>query len=284
MHIWRRTIGAHTVSSGADEVVAGAYLPKGGKFHSVQGELHAISNGSKSVLLIQGYGFGGEMIELDESTSSDYDEIWDEQVVKAADFTTVADTNVIDWDWLTEDVGPAIVPGQSNLNALVGMEVGSKEIIPPRMEWLSWAKSRQGGWEVGTPDTYNASDFKTFRSNRKLVADRPSALMLAFSAPALDEVRLITADKTPANLGEWWMLSNMRETLRDMGKMQAGISETGAESPMVDASQVIADLVAPDMSDPSTSLFAPTTWTVFCTATWHLELPGDSLPNTLDAR
>ena len=185
-------------------------------------------------------------------------------------------------DWDTGDSGPEIEPGEMDMNDLLGLAIREKELIPPRMEWLSWAKSRQGGWIAGTPDVYQPSDYKTYRSTRTIVADVPSMALLGVSSPSFTDV--VTQIVSPGTVAEWAVLGNLRLAMEQMLLGQIGLTEAGAESPHADIGQFIAELAAPDMLDESTSLFVAMTYDVMCTATWLLDMPGSSIPGTIDGR
>lgn len=285
MRVIARTIGAQTIAGNTDRVLAACPLPKGGRLLSVHGELHMIGEESQSTAQFMAYGIGGEMVPIvDPVTTITYQAIWDDVVVKSNDPSLAAATPRIDFDWITDDATPQLEPGEMDIDALLGLTQGQKEFLPPRIEWVSWAKSRQGGFAAGTPDTFLPSDFKTFSSKRRLIADVPSALMIAISSPLLDETEEVATHVPPSTAGEWYMLQNLRDTLRDMGKAQAGLIEAGAESPYADASTVIRDVVSKDMLDESTTLYNSMTWDALIVATWLLDFPGDSIPKSIDGR
>lgn len=285
MRVIRRTIGAQTVGAGIDRVVGSAPLPKGGKVLSVTGELHVIGGEAMQVDEFSAYGFSAHLVPIqDPETAILYGRLWDDVVVKAFDPSIVAATPTLDLDWETADLSPEIEPGEVDVDALLGMTQGAKELMSPRLEFISWAKSRQGGWTAATPDVFVGSDYKTFGTKKKLMAEVPSVALIGFSSPSLDDVREQAAELSYATAGEWYMLQNMNETLRDMGKMQAGLSETGNIRPGSDATTLLMDLIAPPMLDESTTMYSVQTWDVLCVATWVLELPGEDLPRTLDGR
>lgn len=285
MMVIARTHVAQSIGTNADVVMGGMPIPTGGKLLSVQGELHIIAaNEDQPVIGFNGYGFGGELVPIVESdVADDYQEIWNNVVVKASNLTTTAGTNNLDFDWDTADSGPAIEPGEVDVDALLGLTQGQKTFIEPRMNWVSWAKNRQGGFIAGTPDDWQPSDFKTFRSKRRLTADVPSAAILAVSNPLFDTVIAASADLTPANEGGWYMLQNMRDTMRELGKFQAGLSDTGAESPGADASALIETIIAKSLVTDA-ALFLDIAWIAMCSATWVIDYPDDSIPRTLDGR
>lgn len=285
MKLIARTNGAQAVAANADVVLGAMPIPKGGTLLSVQGEVHVISaDEDKPVIGFYGYGFAGELVPIVASDVADaYQDIWDNVVVKASDLTTSAGTNTFDFDWDTADTGPMIEPGEIDIDALLGMGAGQKTIIEPRIEWISWAKNRQGGFIAGTPDDWQPSDFKTFRSKRRLTAEVPSAALLTVSNPLLDDVRGAAANISPSGENEWWMMTNMEDTMRTLGKMQAGLSETGAETPGSESAQMLKELVAQPLLTDS-GLWLDASWIAMVSATWVIDYPSDSVPRTIDGR
>lgn len=273
------------MSGNVDRVVCAVPLPKGAKLKGVQGEVHVIGEEDRPTNKFSAWGLSGHMVPVEEAeTALAYGTLWDQVIVKAQDPTTAAATTTLDWDWDTAVTGLEIEPGEMDINSLLGSTPFDKEFMAPRLEWVSFAKGRQGGFAAGTPDTWLPTDYKTFRSKVQLTAEGPSAAMIGFSSPLLDEVMTGGSHVTPSSAAEWYMLQNMRDTLRDMGKAQAGLIEATGDHPYADASTLIGNLVAPDMLDESSTLYQAISWRVMIAATWLLEYPGNSIPNSIDGR
>jgi len=286
MKIIARTIGARAVASNTDRVLLAMPIPKGGVLESVQGELHILaSTEDQPIAKIMAYGITGEMVPIVAADGpTEYQDIWDNVVIKALDPTQSAGTIRLDFDWDTAVTSPAVEPGEIDTDRLLGMTQGQKTFLGPTLEWISWAKNRQGGYTAGTPDDWQPSDFKTFRSRKRLVADGPSAALIAVSSPSLDDLREEAAHLSPATESQWYMMQNMRDTMNEVGKFQAGLSELTAETPGLDASALIEELIAPSMLDENTTIYLATGWIAFASATWVIDFPNSSIPNTLDGR
>jgi len=283
-----RSIGSLNVAPGSDRVLVAMPLPKGGAVESVTGEIHIIGGEGSSVNKFMAWGFSGHVVEiLDPEESVEYNAIWDDIVSKAVDMTTLAGSSTVDINWDTLDGGPEIEPGEVDVNALLGMTHKDKELIPPRLEWISYAKSRQGGYvsETSATDTWTPSDYKTFRSRRKIRAAQPSAAMLAISSPSLTDTEVASSFKPPNTAGQWYMLQNIRDTIKEMGKAQAGLMEANDDLPFELATVMLQHhMLAPDMLDETTTQYLARTWTSQINCTWVIDLPGDSIPRTLDGR
>ena len=284
MIVIARTIGSTPVGGGTDKVLVGMPLPKGGKLISVSGEIHMVGEETQDTGKWMAWGLSGQLIPVvDPQVPITYDTLWDHNVVKASEVEVAVGVS-FDWDWDAIDSTPEIEPGSIDIDALLGMTQNQKEFIPPRVEWVSWAKSRQGGFALGSPDSFLPSDYKTFRSKRTLVAEEPSMLLIGISSPTLDETELGGAQVTPNSIPQWFMLQNMEATLRDMAKAQAGLLEVGAESPYSEAATLIQNLIARKMLDVAPTGYNSMSWKALVAATWVIDLPGDSIPKSLDGR
>lgn len=270
------------MAADSDIVVASAPIPQGGSLVGVSGELHMIGVEGASIQQISSYGFGGEVVPVvDPEATVNVEALWDTLVPKAIDPTIVAATTVIDVDWDDQDTTPQIEQGEVEMNQLLGIAEVNKQIFTPRLEYMSWANSPQGGWVAGTPDVWNPSDFKTFASSRKINADLPSYAMLAVTSPLTDDEE--TSESTISGAQEWAMLENLRSIMEDMWRINVGLVEAGAESPYAEVSALIEELVAPSIIQPAAAKLIAQTYTVFCRARWIIDMPDSSVPRVLKA-
>lgn len=282
MRVISRTIGSAQVGNNTDSVVGWCPVPQGGKLLGVQGELHVMGLEGLSTKTFQAWGYSAHLVPVDDAeTALDIQTLWDQVVVKSLDPSSSAGTVTVDLDTDTVDSTVEIEPGEMDINELLGLTIEEKEIIAPTLRWMSWAKSRQGGFIAASPDVFHPSDFLSFRSNRRLTADAPSMALLGVSSPTLDEE--VTAITTPGTVGEWGILMNMELALEQMLLGQIGLTEVGAETPYADIAGFIGELAAPDMLTPVSTL-VNATLTVLATCTWLIDLPDTSIPRTIDAR
>lgn len=288
MIIERKTVIAGLLAAGADVVCAWAPIIPGGTLLEVTGELHMIgpaaATGVTDTDSFSAFGFGGELVpDVDPENSIDFNALWDNMVSKPVEMNIVGNAGEMDWDWDTGDATPQVEIGEIRLNQLTGLDDPTKQIFPPRYEFTSFAKGRQGGFQAGTPGFYQPTMYKTFRSRRKLMADKlPHYALLAVSSPDMDQEQ--TTKTTLSGEAPWQMLMHLKDAMSDMWKMQtATLTESGAESPYDDVSLVIEDLIAPEMIQPATDLIIPTAWSFLCTANFRMEFPDSSTPRTLKA-
>lgn len=218
---------------------------------------------------------------VDPDSAIDINTLWDNMVTKPVVPTQAAATSTVDFDWDTADAGPDTEPGEVDVNELLGLLDPTKQIFPPTLEWMSFAKGNPISVAAATPDTYTPRSFKTFRSTRRLRGDGSSYALLAVSSPSLDREQV--TETIDASASAWAILENIKNVMNDMWKAQVGLMDVGAEGPYSDISAKIADLVAPAPINPSASLLDPMQYTCFCIADWVLEIPDTTIPSTLDA-
>jgi len=284
VRVIRNTTQTMILALGTDEVCAACPVPAGGKLLSVQGEVHVIGLEAAPTTQFAAFGFSGELIEItDPDTAVTMDVLWDQHVTKTVDPTETAGISTVDFDWDTVDTSPDVEPGEVDANDMTGLFERTKEIFAPQIEWMSFAKGQPVAVAAASPDTYTPRAFKTFRSQKTLMADTPSYALLALSSPALDQHENEAARVTLGNAQRWAILENLRNVMNDFWRINTGMVEAGAESPYAVISSAIGDLVSPLMIDPDTTLLDPMSYTALCRATWVLDLPGSSIPSTLAA-
>jgi hypothetical protein len=287
MKVLRKQLVGVVVSAGADKIFAWAPIPEGGKLLSVTGALHVVSaNEGVGLQTMKGYGVSGELAPVQDPDSVDsLDVLWDHVVTKPTELSLTAATPGLDWDWDTSDTGPDVEPGEVDINTMINALSPTKEIMAPRLEVLSYAKSVNGTFRQvdSATDEWVPTDYKTYQSRRRLVAENgPAYAMLAFSSPTFDREET-TPSEIVNNVKEWTMLANLRSIMQDMWKMQMGGTEAGAIEPYRSASELIEHLVAPDIVQPGSEILASSTWTVFAETTWLLDLPEQAAIGMLKA-
>jgi len=278
MLIVRKQIVAVIVSAGTDKVMAWAPIPEGGKLVSVQGALHLLGTEETPLDQIKGYGVSAELVPVVDPDAvalggATLDTLWDYEVTKPGD-VAVSTTAGLDWDWDNSDTGPDVEPGEMDINTMLNALSPTKEIMAPHLEIVSYAKTRPGTYheETSGTDQWVPVDYKTFRSQRKLVAEgMPHYAMIALSSPTFDEE--LTGPDLIDTVTEWTLLGNLRSILQDFWKIQAGAAASGAVEPYATAATLIERLVAPPIIQPSTALLTPGTWSALCETTWLLDFP-----------
>lgn len=288
MIIHRQTVAAGSVASPTDSVVAWAPIAPGGKLLSVTGELHMLGPEGVQINRITPYGFSGRVEPvIDPDGTLDMNTLWDQMVSKPEENTASAGNDVLDYDWDSSDTDPDVEVGEMDINALSGMMDQGSDIFQGRMEYVSFAKTPRG-WAAGTPDTYNPTDVKTFRSTKVIAKpsmNMPAYALLAVSSPELGEEEVSHTMLGGVNASrDWSILQNLKNVMEDFWRINTGMIEAGAENPYDIASAAIENLVVPELVQPSTAIIESATWTWFCRAEWVLDFPDSFVKGVLDGR
>lgn len=274
------------VAADTDRVIAWAPIPAGGTLLGVQGEIHVIGPEGKTLLQTVVYGFSGRVEPvIDPDGTLAMDTFWDNMVSKPGPVSVTAADNKLDYDWDTTDADPDVAIGEMDINAVSGMPDQGSDIFKGQIEHLSFAKGGRG-WAAGSPDTYTPTDFKTFRSSKKIGAGKlPAYAMLAFSSPILTEeetAHTMLGGTTAAR--DWAILGNLRNVMQDFWRINTGMVEATAESPYDLASLAIENLAAPEIVQPATAIITTAQYTVVCQAEWLLDFPDAMVKGIIDAR
>lgn len=257
-------------------------MPGGAKLLGVSGEIHVIGAEAAPSNQLSAWGFSGEVLPLPDIDSSiDINVLWDNLVTKPVLPAVVAETSQVDVDWDTANSDPDVEAGEIDLNEMFGIVDATKTIVKPQLEWMSFAKGNPIATLAGTPDTYTPRSYKTFRSNRQIRVDLPSYAMLAISSPNLSQQQVTESTDTTARF--WATLRNFKEVLGDMWRGEVGMAEAGALKPYDDITDFIAQLIAPAIIDPSSTLLDPMQYTCFMIAEWIMDIPDNAIPNVIEA-
>lgn len=276
---------AQIIAANADKVVAWAPIPPGGTLVGVTGEIHVMGAEARTIVETSVYGFSGRVEPvIDPDGVLNMDTFWDNMVSKPGS-VAIDGTVQLDYDWDTTDTDPDVSIGEMDINAVSGMPDQGSDIFKAQLEHLSFAKNGRG-WAAGTPDTWVPTDYKTFRSSKKISAGKlPAYAMLAFSSPIIDQEETAHTMLGGADSArDWALLSNLRNVMQDFWRINTGMIEAGAESPYAEASLAIENLAAPEIVQPATAIIKTDSFTVVCQTQWVLEFPDSMVKGVIDAR
>ena len=128
------------------------------------------------------------------------------------------------------------------------------------------------GFEVGSPDTYIPRDVFKIRSRRRMRAEQHAVAMLGLSVPALDDTTTVVWNTDTE--AEWMQRKYLEMVLEQAWIDLVGLSETGAESPWVDASILLEEFLEPTVVEEVTAAWTPQALECFTACTWDISVPG----------
>ena len=254
-----------------DAVITAFPLPAGSILNQVWMDIHIIG-GETPINSMGMFGVTGYILPiLDPDQTPVLNDVWDFQVPKSDDMLTGAGTDSLDTDTFTALVTtPDVEPGQLDLNFI---EVGNvvKKVIS-RREWISFASSPTG-FEGGAENIYRPTARFKINMRKRYKVHGASYVMVAVSSPDLTE----TVATPPTVIGEknWVQLQFMQYTLKQAWTQMVGLTETGGETPWVDALQLVEKILQPELIEETTGRFTQQSWDAYCISTFDVSVPGD---------
>lgn len=265
MQISRHTEGQYEIAADTDQVITWVPVPKDGRVDQIWFDV-SIKVGQVDINDAVMYAISGQVFAVqDPDTLDTVDDMWDRMVPKDK-----INTAEIDTDTLTPDTSPEQEMGEVELERAFGEQQGITEFFRRRKR-ISYPQS-PFGFVDGSPDLYTPIDY--FKTHARIMArvDKPSIAAIGFSAPLMD-VTTGTFPSIPLD-HEWQMLRWMEVFLFDHWKNIVGLTETGAETPYIDATNFITELLEPAVVEETTGAYLAASHTVFCGATWQITVPG----------
>lgn len=258
IRMFARRYTHHTVSPGTDRAVLGISLPSGSRLNNIRCDISlthtAILDADKAAM----YGCEAWILPvLDPDAATLHDTIWDTLVPKDTDVET------IDLDTGATDTTPFLEPGEPDFQGL--FEVGLQpERIYRRERILTIANGAASAvfQDNQTPFAVRWLPGDAFRINiRKNYAIRqPSVLLIGIANPALDDMS--TAGQTLLSEAQWPQVKYIGHVLERALLHLMGLTETGAETPWEEATELLKLHLEPDVFESSAGQFATGTYQV----------------------
>lgn len=264
---------AQQVAAGADQVVAGLWVPAKSTIQRVSGYCTfeaSVERGLNEVA--QGALAAYVLPVVDPDSSGTMAVLWDTQVPK----DSTAD--ILDLDAGTADVTPFWEPGEVHWEQV--FDVGSQ---PVRLFQRHFLASMGMNAIAVNRDPESTFDYeyiggKTIRWDLKgpLSVAGPSLLAIAAASPATDRT---SATAAVAGIAEedWAQLQFIDEVLERAMLHVLGLVEAGAETPFEEATALLRQHLDPSVLEVSGGIFQPTTWNLVGEAQMTIDVQG-SLP------
>ncbi len=257
--------------SNADIVIAAIDIPAGCTLRNVSipvsmiGVTPAIEREQAVGYAAAAYVFPVE----DPDTRVNYDTLWDRFVPK------YTDADIIDLDTTGSIASPFWEPGEASFEDIWDMGTMPTKVFG-RKKLLTFADPGSAGFRFQPAETpfepqwFPADKFHV-RMNRPIRAKSPSVFLLAVASPAYDDT--VT---TRSQLGEqdWGQIQYAEATLERALMDQLVLTEAGATTPWIEASDVLRSYLAPNVLEITSGLFITASYNVYGTCTWTLDVPG----------
>jgi len=268
MRIIGRRLCQMIVAAGTDKVMAGFPLPAGGTLNQVYLTAHIIGPEQTPYQNAVHYGVTGFVLPVrDPDNSETYDVMWDTQVPKDLALTQGG----FDLDVGAADATPEFELGLPDYGGIFNVTSLAPKEIFRRRKMITVASG--GPYEAvsSASDVYTPIDRIQTKVKQKVAVNTPSMVLFGFSSPDTLETTAVVLDIPEES--EWALLQYMEVTLENAYMYLLGLVEAGAETPYVESSTFIAELLE-HMYEENAGYFKPVSWVVYCQATFDISVPG----------
>lgn len=270
-------MSAHDIATNTDKVVAGYPLPASGRLNATHLDVHLIGPEGEKFDSMSIYGMSGFVIPvLDPDGGATYDAIWDAQVPK----DVAMSAGGFDIDTGAADTAPEFEIGLPDVSAVMDLVAGNPMEIFRRRKYLSIANERNTRDVVSAgSDLKLVTDWFSTWVRRSVRVAEPSVVLYGVSSP--DTASTTTTVRSIPSEAEWSLLQYLEVALENAFMSLVGLTEAGAESPYEESLAFIAELIEDTVFEQTALSFTPTTWRVFCIATFDISVPGRIALGTL---
>ncbi len=257
LRMMARRTSQRDVTAGTDAVIFGISLPGGSRINAIRAQVNMESPTVTTVNRALLYMCEGWILPvLDPDSAANFDTIWDTLVPKDTDVA------VLDLDTGGADTTSMFEPGEIDISAIVDVGLRPERIFQ-RRRMISFA-NRPLGVHFDTDMKWRASDTFNINIRKNYSVSQPSVVLFAIGSPILDDTT--TSIELQLKESEWSRIKFLRDVLHDATMHWLGLTETGAETPFVDAATLIQQHLEPDVVEQTTGMFGNAAWWVVADA------------------
>ena len=256
------------IEAGFDSILTGLSLPSDTILNGMWATIHVMS---KVVLpwttglmyQLQGY----ILPVLDPDAAPTFDVLWDTLVPKDDD------TDTIDLDTGQADTSSMFEPGEMALAEV--MDVGLQpQKVYSKQYMRTAANARLVQEEAGVLEWAFADVHKIrIGKRRRYRCDGPSAIVFAIGNPAMDDTEINVLQSLTEN--EWPRVKYIGTVLEQALMQHFGLTEAGAETPWVEAAQLLRKYLEPDVQEENAGAWGATTLRLFANVTFDVSVTGE---------
>ncbi len=253
------------INAGVDKVLFGISLPSECRLNNLHATVHVLGVGVHPVTVATMYAIEGYILPvLDPDAGVDLDDIWDALVPKDND------TDTIDLDTQALDTTSMFEPGESAMTEIMDVGLQPERIYATqRMNTFANAGFRQ---EETSVLEWSVANVHRIKLGKRYYVKQPSVVLFALgNADTLDTD--VTA-RTALAENEWARVKYIELVLQQALMQHFGLVEAGAETPWVEAAQLLRKYIEPDVFEQSGGAFASETLRAYANVTMDVSVPG----------
>lgn len=269
LRMFARRYSQIVAAPGTDSVAFGISLPSGTVVNDVKAKM-MFSGTDMNFGTTVAFGVEAWILPvLDPDASRDYDDIVDALVPKDTDVQSM------DLDTQAADATPFWEPGEADWSKVLDIGLRPRRLYHHHR--LVTIASPGGFLRQDTETPFNNIWLPTaelsIRVKRRLFVKQPSVLVLAVASPSLDDTTV--TPHSPLLEDEWGRVKYAGEMIKKAHMDLLGLTESGAETPWEEATDLLQKHLLPDMVEVTANSFATQTWTVVTEAVIDHSVKGE---------
>lgn len=244
-------------TSNTDQVIFGISLPSDTVVNRIRADVHLAGTSDRTAIEGVWYGCEGWILPiLDPEDNASFDVIWNQLVPKDSD------VQALDLDTGAQDTTGFFEPGEVDWSQLLDVGLRPQRIFQ-RLRMLSYATAQRPHTASDIP-LWRPSDSFRIDLNRRFVVRQPSVLLFAMGVPLGDDTT--STVETALSEVEWSQVKYMEHVLERAQMDLLGLTETGAETPWEEATDLLQAHLEPDMFEETAGAWAAWSCNVFTDA------------------
>ncbi len=267
-------------SSAGDNVMFGISLPAESVLKNITARIDIVGTSpSLERHEATAYAVAGYVLGLEDPDSPvPFDSIWDRFVPKYKRI------DVIDLDTGSLDSTPFWEPGEAAFEEVFDMGDMPTRLFM-RRKMLNFSNPGSSGFrfvDQATPfePQWYPSDSFNIQVNKPIRVGKPSIILFAIAAPALDATTV--SEDGHLLESEWGQIQWVEATLERALIDQLGVKEGGAETPWEESSDLLRKHLAPDIYEQTPDSYVLETYNVYSSVQFEHTVPGVMSFDTVD--
>lgn len=207
---------------------------------------------------------------LDPDLADTYDDIWDALVHKDAD----VEAGGLELDAAGLDTINFWEPGEFDMSNIYEVGLRPQKLFG-RYKFMTANDALMLVHNTESPFTiiWLAGDVFEIRVKRRFYVSQPSVIVCAVATPATTDT--VTTQPTAFAENKWGQIKYMRAVLERSLINAIGLTETGAETPWVEASALLSEHISPDVVEKTSGAFKASTFSILTEAAIDHSVEGE---------
>ena len=266
IRLFPRIRSQRVIGVGVDQALFGISLPSDCILNSINAEVHVVGQTVQTIATAIMYGIQGYVLPvLDPDAGAELDTVWDTLVPKDDD------TDTIDLDTGAVDAQSMFEPGEAAMAEVLDLGLQPQRIYASQ-RMKSWANANFRQEQTDVLEWVPSEVHKIRVGRKRYHCKGPSVVIFALgNADMLDTSSGVL---TALAENEWPRVKYMGTVLEQALMQHFGLVEAGAETPWVEAAQLLRKYLEPDVHEETAGAWSAQTLRTWTNVTFDVSVPG----------